>query len=291
MKNRVKKIITIALIICFIGIIGLSNKSYAGFADYDDVTADKQGNEDLKEQELEDEKNAGKSSNNYLSKLSVEGYELTPVFDKQIIEYSINEQVTANTIKIDATADDERAAISGIGEVNLQTGENNLRVTVKAENGVERTYFIKVTKKIGAENLKLSSLKLTAISNAGDKQEIYLDKDFSSNIFMYNCEVYSDINKIELEAISEKANTDIKIQGNENLQEGQNTITISLKDENNNETIYKIQVNKQRSIANEIIRENGNTTIVIAIITAILLVIIIIIFINEFKGKGSSRKH
>lgn len=290
MKNIVKKIAIITFIVALIGTIGFQNITYAGFADFDDETADRQANEDLKQQELEDEKNVGKSSNNYLSDLSVEGYKLTPVFDKQIINYSIEEEITENTIKINAVKDDERASVSGIGEINLQTGENNIRIDVKAENGVERAYFIKVVKKIDVEDLKLSSLKLTAISNNGEREELYLNKDFSSDIFLYSCNVYSDINKIELDAVSEKEDANITIQGNENLQEGQNIITVTLKDSSDNETIYKIQVNKQYSTSSEIREENSNKTVLFIVILFILVVIVFIVFFNKNSRKSKKRK-
>ena len=252
--------------------------------------ADEQANEELKQQEKEDQENAGKSSNNFLSELSVEGYKISPTFDKQTINYSIDGEITAKKINIQAKTDDDRATVTGTGEVELQTGENNFRISVKAENGTERAYFIKVIKKIDNEELKLSSLKIKAVDKDGEKQYVDLNIDFSSDIFAYSCEVSYTITKIEVEAVANKTNSKITIEDNpEELKEGQNTIKIKLTDDNENETIYKVQVNKQYSLmANGAIdNETGSKNIVIGIIAIVLLIMVILLFTKKSK----KRKH
>ena len=82
MKKQSKIIIglMIAIIISLINV----NKVYAdpnsskGFAEYDDNTATEQNQEMLEEQQKEFEQNVGKSSNNYLENLQIEGYDFTP---------------------------------------------------------------------------------------------------------------------------------------------------------------------------------------------------------------------
>ena len=290
MKSIINKIVAILLIVVFIEIIEIPNKIYAGFADFDDETADAQGRNDLLEQQEQDAQNAGKSSNNYLKELSVKGYELTPTFDKQTVNYSIEEEIDENSLEINAVADDERATVSGTGNVSLQTGENNLRIEVEAENGVKRTYFIKCNKKIEDEELTLSAITLLAVSTDGSTQEIFLNKEISDDVFEYSCDVYSDVNKIQIETTSEKSDANITITGNENLKEGQNTITIALKDDSGKETIYKIQVNKQYSKKSETKTEKNNSNIV-PIIMAVLLIVIILIVFSKAKKNKKSRKH
>ena len=58
MKNKIKNVLTLVLMISILISIFLTNVSYASFADFDDATADKQAEEDLKEQQEEDKKNA-----------------------------------------------------------------------------------------------------------------------------------------------------------------------------------------------------------------------------------------
>ena len=178
-KNKVK--IFISLIVLML-IMLIMNNVYAGMADFDDKTADAQANEQLANQEKVESENAGKSSNNYLKSLEIDGYELSPEFDKQTQEYTLDSDVKEESITIKATPDDERANVTGTGNIKLQTGENNLRIDVKAESGTVRTYFVKVTRKIEDESLRLSSIKLSAIDQNGNKDELELSPAFSENI-------------------------------------------------------------------------------------------------------------
>ena len=82
------------------------------------------------------------SKNNYLSNLSVEGYELTPGFNKETLEYKIELEPGTETISIKASQEDNKATVRGIGDISVSEGINTISVTVIAENGNERTYTI-----------------------------------------------------------------------------------------------------------------------------------------------------
>lgn len=293
MKNIVKKIVTIILMISCIGIMWFSNNVYGSFADFDDETADKQANEDLKEQEAEDAKNAGKSSNNYLAQLSVAGYKITPAFDKQVINYSIEDEIIESSIEINAIADDSRATVTGAGKVELQSGENNLRIDVTAENGVARTYFIKVAKKIDEESLKLKNLKLVGITNGGISENLEISPEFDKDIFKYECKIYNGVTKIDLEALPEVEGSIVEINGNENLQVGSNIITITIKSEDgSDETIYKVDVYRAESVEVATNTDEVKTDIsVIVIAILVISVILIIMFVFTKKHKNKGRKH
>lgn len=144
MKSEIKNIVVILIMI--VSLI-FTNKVYASFAEMDDATSDKQRNEQLQEQERQDKENFGKSSNNYLKGLSIKGLKLTPEFDKQTIDYTIEGELDADSIEISADLDDSRAKVSGTGTIKLKPGENNIRVDVTSENGIVRTYNIKVIRK------------------------------------------------------------------------------------------------------------------------------------------------
>ena len=117
MKNKIKNIVVILLIIVS---LMFTNKVYASFAEMDDATSDKQRNEQLQEQEKQDKENFGKSSNNYLKGLSIKGLKLSPEFDKQTIDYTIEEELDKDSIEISADLDDSRAKVSGTGTIKLR---------------------------------------------------------------------------------------------------------------------------------------------------------------------------
>lgn len=146
--NKKMKFISCVMIIV---LIALTGKTFAGMADMDDETSQIIANEMIANQEKEERENEGKSSNNYLSSLEVEGYTLSPKFDKQTLNYTI-EDTEKDTITIKAETDDSRAKTSGTGAIKLNNDENNIRIDVTAENGTVRTYFVKITKKAQEEN-------------------------------------------------------------------------------------------------------------------------------------------
>ncbi len=85
------------------------------------------------------------SSDNNLKSLGVEGFEISPVFDKKTLEYT--SLVTPNTtkIKINGEVNDKKAKVSGLGEFDVKEGLNEFNVVVTAENGTSKTYIVKVT--------------------------------------------------------------------------------------------------------------------------------------------------
>lgn len=87
------------------------------------------------------------SGNNNLSSLSIDGYPLSPDFNKDTLEYFVEVPNEIRQINITANKEDSTANITGIGIRDLIEGPNRLEVTVTAENGSIRTYIINVTVK------------------------------------------------------------------------------------------------------------------------------------------------
>lgn len=85
-----------------------------------------------------------KSSNNYLKSLEVEGYEISPAFDKKTSEYSVSVPSTVSKITINASKEDSYASISGTGEKEVSEGLNTFDITVISETGVSNIYSLKV---------------------------------------------------------------------------------------------------------------------------------------------------
>lgn len=85
-----------------------------------------------------------KSSNNYLKSLSVEGYEISPAFDKKTSEYTVSVPSTVSKINIIASKEDSYSSISGTGEKEVSEGVNTFDITVTSETGVANIYSLKV---------------------------------------------------------------------------------------------------------------------------------------------------
>lgn len=90
---------------------------------------------------------ASYSKNNNLSSLSIDGYTLSPQFNKNTLEYSVELPNGVTKIKVNASKEDGTASISGIGERNVSEGANKIEVKVTAQNGSVKTYVINATVK------------------------------------------------------------------------------------------------------------------------------------------------
>ncbi len=84
------------------------------------------------------------SSDNNLSSLGIEDVELNPIFNKNTLEYTATLAPGATTVKINAKASNNKARISGIGNIEVEEGENTLPIVVTAENGATKTYTLKL---------------------------------------------------------------------------------------------------------------------------------------------------
>lgn len=92
-------------------------------------------------QELE----ASYSKNNNLSSISVNGYELSPKFDKDTLEYKVKVPSNVEKITISADREDSTASVSGTGEFDVTEGDNKFELVVTAQNGGTKTYKVVVT--------------------------------------------------------------------------------------------------------------------------------------------------
>ena len=223
-----------------------------------------------KPEETEDEK----SSNTNLKTLSIEGYTLSPKFSASVVGYSI--QITDTEIdklNIVAEAEDDKATVTIEGNNGLEFGDNTIQVIVKAEDGTTKTYTITAT--MAEEFVGLSSLEIkdTDIANK-----------FKTDLYEYEIDI-KNLDKLDIVALANKEGATVEILGNEDLQEGENLITIIVRSADETQVAtYQIKVNKTIvQIAN---LDNGfNTDLilygVIALIGIILLAIAVIYVVRK----------
>lgn len=85
------------------------------------------------------------SSNNYLKKLSIEGYEFTTNFTKENTNYFIKLDEQVDSLNLTAIAEDDEAKVCIYGNEEVEDGKKIL-ISVTAENGSVRTYRIYIIK-------------------------------------------------------------------------------------------------------------------------------------------------
>ena len=203
-------------------------------------------------------------------------------FQKDKTDYSVEVPEDVEEIEVYAEATNSKALISGTGKVQLKNGENKIIVQVTAEDGTTRTYTIKVTRGEATDadsGFGLSSLGVNGLT---------LTPNFETGTYEYTIELTEDLSVLDIEAIATDEDATIEIVGNENLQQGENIITILVTNEETGETAtYQIIVNK-----NLIAEEKmswlkpstwGREEIIKVVIIAVLIILIIIAIILKIK--------
>lgn len=220
--------------------------------------------------------------------------------------FSYNTEVANEVEKIEiyASKGDKGQTLTGTGVKTLKEGANAFNIVVTAEDGkTKKTYTINVTRKAKEENKKdeeeqpkeeekeekfgLAELKI---------KELELKPQFQTGIYEYTTELKENIEKLDITLLGTEENSNIEITGNENLQEGENIITITVKGETEEKTAtYQIIVNKvieKKEDTVNVEKDNNKIkkVIIISSAGAIILIIIIVIVINKIKkskNKGS----
>jgi len=89
--------------------------------------------------------NSASTTPNYLSELKVEGYEISPKFDKETTDYKLTIDKNIEEINIIAKALDKNSTIEGNGTIKVEPGENNLQISVRNQNGEKTIYNLLLT--------------------------------------------------------------------------------------------------------------------------------------------------
>ena len=231
---------------------------------------------------------SGEASDATLKSLGIkpEEYDFSG-FQKDKTEYSVEVPEEVEEIEVYAEATNPKAQINGTGKVQLKNGKNKIIVQVTAEDGTTRTYTIEVTRggeEATATNDADSGFGLSSLEING----LILTPSFKTGTYEYTIELIEDLSELDIEAIATDEDATIEIIGNENLQLGENTITILVRNEETDETAtYQIIVNKNLSAEEEMswLKPStwGREEIIKVAIIAVLIILIIIAIILKVK--------
>ncbi|MCL2351714.1 MAG: cadherin-like beta sandwich domain-containing protein [Firmicutes bacterium] len=98
-----------------------------------------------------------------LASLSVSSYELSPAFSPDVTEYALTVGSDVETVVISAEANNANAVVSGAGVKSLGVGESVFQVVVKAEDGTEKTYTVRVTREADAAPVFICGIKSMSV--------------------------------------------------------------------------------------------------------------------------------
>lgn len=169
-----------------------------------------------------------KSKDSTLSALTVKEGTIAPEFNKDVKEYTLTVPYEVSEVNVTATPTDSKATVAVEGNKKLKEGENTVTVKVTAEDGSASSYIIKVTR--ARVPIALKSLIVKYENQEGELIELPLNPEFGFDKVEYTLEDLEYwVEKLSIEAIPNIEGATIDIQGADNLQVGENTITITVK--------------------------------------------------------------
>lgn len=153
--------------------------------------------------------NRAKSSNNYLSSLTINGAkDYTPEFDKETEDFYITVPNEITSLDIEAILEDkEKATINIDGNENFIVGEDNIvYINVKAENGDIKSYKVHVTRQPQVNNFLTD---IIVIGNDGVKYS--LNKEFDKEHLVYDVQLPESISEVDIRV--EKQEDTLNVRG------------------------------------------------------------------------------
>ena len=237
---------------------------------------------------------------------------IIPDFNAEISEYYLVVSEKVNNIDITAIPVSKKAEVVISGNKNLKNGLNTIKITVSLnENSKTYTIYVTKTNNLSTANTNLETL---AIGN------YTLEPEFQNNMTNYYVEVKDTENLLNILAIAEDSSAKVKIEGNNELKYGSNTIVVTVtardgitkkkyiieayKRNKEEERAYEETVEENNEEVNQLLKqesiESANTkaknekedgskiAIIITIVIAIILVGIIIIIVRRKTRQNKS---
>ena len=226
--------------------------------------------------------------------------------------YSVTVPNNVSSVEVYAKKGQSGQTVSGTGKKNLQEGTNTFNVVVTAEDGkTKKTYTINVTRKAAEkEETETNNTTENNTTNETEKDEeqkeetkpglstlkiagITLSPAFNKDVHEYTVKLIGDKTSLDIDTKALEESEKIEIVGNENLQEGENIITIFVSNEaGENPETYQITVNKSLVDEEAVEREKQaeekekqKRLLIIGITIAAIIIIAIIIIIRHRRNR------
>ena len=254
-------------------------------------TKEQSKNEESKTQNQE-AKEQTKSSNANLSNLGIRPNDFSG-FTPNKTEYDVTVPDDVDSIQIYATLQDSNAKVLGTGTEDLNYGLNEFTITVTAEDGTTKDYILNITRGGEEENTENVSEEYLGDGLASlNIENLELSPSFDTNIYEYTVKYIGEKTNLDITAKATDPYYVVEVTGNEELQEGENLITILVSDpDGENIATYQVTINKslvdEEALAREQAEKEKQRNIIIGVVVAVIIIAIIIIVIVKKHKKRS----
>lgn len=214
------------------------------------------------------------SSNNFLSTLKVENYELDNEFNKNKTDYEVYVPFNEEKVNIIATTEDSKAKLTGTGEKTLSVGDNKVNIVVTAEDGSKRTYTINIVRKAANDDTSLSKVLVTD----SNKKKVPLAYDEKTKT--YTGDVTSEITFVSFDIKCSGEDCFVDELDSESLLEGRNEFKFGVTSQKGEKEEYKIVINKEMAKKN-----NTILYLSIGLCASILLCVVLLVLYLRNRNK------
>ena len=183
-----------------------------------------------------------RSSNNFLSSLTLSAGTLN--FSRNTTSYTVDVDNVVSSITINATTEDARASISGLGTFPLNVYENTFNLVITAENGSRRTITLTIRRRDEQGNPVFLSSSTDINSLSLSACEI----SFTNALDRFVCEVRNDVNQTNVVVTRGDSTQRIEAPTQVSLNDGVNVIEVRIIAQNNDVRIITIEVTRRNDI-------------------------------------------
>ena len=173
-------------------------------------------------------------------RLDIEG--ITPEFKSDVYKYYLTVPTSINDILVTVTPSNKNSNVTITGNTNLKNGLNIININVTSYDKTNTTDYEIYVSKTDDKDSTNTNLETLAIENT------LLYNTFDNSVTNYNIEVGNNVDSLNILAISEDENASVEINKSNTLQEGNNTIKITVTAKNGfTKKEYNVNVYKRNA--------------------------------------------
>lgn len=172
---------------------------------------------------------------------------------------------TKNTVEETPDFKSASGKVYTTGEVNLRESWSTQSKATLVSKGTELTLTAKSTKTVNGYvwyrvtykgQTKYIASNLVSTEKPEEKEDnnylssltiegVTLDPSFDKDTTNYKATVGKDVDSVEVKAVAESSKSNVKVEGNKNLKDGENTIKITVTGEDGNKKVYLVKVTRK----------------------------------------------
>lgn len=221
------------------------------------------------------------SSNSYLSSLNASVGKFDIKFDKKKTVYTLTVPHNTEKVILSGSLEDINSSVDGLIEYELKKNKTTAIITVTAEDGTKTVYTVYIVKEKAPKPVYKPVVYKASSNNYLESLEVEgYEIDFDKKIGEYRITVKNSVTSLDIKAIAEHSKARVKITGNDDFKEGENTVVITVKAEDGSTREYKLLVakeTKKQAVTNT--NNSSSTGEKIVIIILIVLVVLGLLYL------------